>query len=331
MLNRFGMRTCARLSALTLLGLLIAGVSISNAQTKYPDKPVRIILPYGPGGVADVTMRLVAQKLSEKLGQNFFIDNRPGAGGIIAAKAAIAAPPDGYTLTVSGNSMAISETLFKSLPFNPMKDFTSISTLAEFEMLLATKADSQNDTVAKVVAYAKANPGKMNFGTIATGSTQNLSAEMFRMITGLKATIVTFRTTPEMVAAIIRGDIDVGFDYYAAMRPLIVSKQIKIIATSGEHPDPALPGVPTVKASGYPDYVVTSWNALSAPAGTPKDIVTKLNEEIVTVLKMPDIKSRMAELGMEPMIGPPEKLTDRMKSDTAKWAKVIEAAGIPKQ
>ena len=144
-----------RLSALTVLGVLIAGMGISNAQTKYPDKPVRIILPYGPGGVADVTMRLVAQKLSEKLGQNFFIDNRPGAGGIIAAKAAIAAPPDGYTLTVSGNSMAISETLFKSLPFNPMKDFTSISTLAEFEMLLATKGDSQIDSVAKLVAYAQ--------------------------------------------------------------------------------------------------------------------------------------------------------------------------------
>jgi tripartite-type tricarboxylate transporter receptor subunit TctC len=331
MLNRFGIRTCARLSALTVLGVLIAGMGVSNAQTKYPDKPVRIILPYGPGGVADVTTRLVAQKLSERMGQNFFVDNRPGAGGIIAAKAAIASPPDGYTLTVSGNAMSISETLFKTLPFNPLKDFTSISTLAEFEMLLATKGDSQIDTIAKLVAYAKANPGKMNFGTIATGSTQNLSAEMFRMITGVKATIVTFRTTPEMVAAIIRGDIDVGFDYYAAMRPLIVSKQIKIIATSGEHPDPALPGVPTVKASGYPDYVVTSWNALSAPAGTPKDIVTKLNQEIVAVLKMPDIQSRMAQLGMEPMIGPPEKLTNRMTNDIAKWAKVIEAADIPKQ
>jgi tripartite-type tricarboxylate transporter receptor subunit TctC len=325
------MRARAHVSALSVLGVLIAGMGISNAQTKYPDKPVRIILPYGPGGVADVTTRLVAQKLSEKLGQNFFIDNRPGAAGIVAAKAAIASPPDGYTLTVSGNAMAISETLFKSLPFNPLKDFTPVSTLAEFEMLLATKADSQIDSVAKLVAYAKANPGKMNFGTIATGSTQNLSAEMFRMTTGVKVTIVPFRTTPELIAAIIRGDIDVGFDYYAAMRPLIVSKQIKIIATSGEHPDPALPGVPTVKASGYPDYVVTSWNALSAPAGTPKDIVTKLNEEIVAILKMPDIKSRMAQLGMEPMIGPPERLTERMKSDTAKWAKVITEAGIPKQ
>jgi putative tricarboxylic transport membrane protein len=317
---------------LALAFLMIgASMGVSHAQTKYPDKPVRIILPYGPGGVADVTTRLVAQKLSDRLGQNFFIDNRPGAGGIVAAKTALSFPADGYTLYLTGNANAIGETLFKSLPFNITSDFAAVSALAQFDMLLATKADSQLDSVAKLVAYAKANPGKLNFGTIATGSTQNLSAEMFRMITGVKVTIVTFRTTPDLMTAILRGDINVGFDYYAAFRPMITSKQIKIIATSGEHASPQLPGVPTVKDSGYPDYLVTSWNALSARAGTPKDIVTKLNQEIVAVLKMPDIQKRMAELGMQPMIGPPELLNDRMKNDIAKWAKVIQAAGIPKQ
>ena len=278
-----------------------------------------------------MTTRLVAQKLSDRLGQNFFFYNRPGAGGIVAAKTALSFPADGYTLYLTGNGNAIGETLFKSLPFNIASDFAAVSALAQFDMLLATKADSQLDSVAKLVAYAKANPGKLNFGTIATGSTQNLSAEMFRMITGVKVTIVTFRTTPDLMTAILRGDINVGFDYYAAFRPMITSKQIKIIATSGEHASPQLPGVPTVKDSGYPDYLVTSWNALSARAGTPKDIVTKLNQEIVAVLKMPDIQKRMAELGMQPMIGPPELLNDRMKNDIAKWAKVIQAAGIPKQ
>lgn len=315
------------IAALAIVG--IAGAS--QAQTKYPDKPVRIILPYGPGGVADVTTRLVAQKLSDRLGQNFFVDNRPGAGGMVAAKAALSFPADGYTLYLTGNGSAIGESLFKSLPFNVTHDFAAVSALAQFDMLLATKADSQLDSVAKLVAYAKANPGKLNFGTIATGSTQNLSAEMFRMITGVKITIVTFRTTPDLMTAILRGDINVGFDYYAALRPMIASKQVKIIATSGEHASPQLPGVPTVKDSGYPDYVVTSWNALSARAGTPKDIVTKLNQEIVAVLRMPDIQKRMAELGMAPMIGPPEFLSERMKNDIAKWAKVIQAAGIPKQ
>jgi tripartite-type tricarboxylate transporter receptor subunit TctC len=323
----------ARAGASAVLAILaivvIAGVS--HAQSKFPEKPVRIILPYGPGGVADVTTRLVAQKLSDRLGQNFFIDNRPGAGGIVAAKTALSFPADGYTLYLAGNGSAISESLFKSLPFDVTRDFTSVSALAQFDMLLATKADSQIATVAKLVAAAKANPGKLNFGTIATGSTQNLSAEMFRMITGAKATIVTFRTTPDLMTAILRGDIDVGFDYYAAFRPMITSKQIKIIATSGEHANAELQGIPTVKDSGYPDYVVTSWNALSGRAGIPKDIVTKLNQEIIAVLKMPEIQQRMAELGMEPMIGSPELLSERMKNDIAKWAKVIEAAGIAKQ
>ena len=305
-------------------------LTISKAQTKFPEKPVRIVLPYGPGGVADVTTRLVAQKLSDRLGQNFFIDNRPGAGGIVAAKTVLSFPADGYTLYLGGNGTAISVSLFKSLPYDIIKDFTSVSTLAQFDMLLATKADSKFDSVSKLVAYAKSNPDKLNLGTVAIGSTQNLSAELFRMVSGIKATIVTFKTTPDLMTAILRGDIDVGFDFYAAFRPMIASKQLKIIATSGEHENAELPGVPTVKDSGYPDYVVTSWNALSARAGTPKDIVTKLNQEVVAVLKMPDIQKHMAELGMESMIGPPELLSNRMEADIAKWAKVIQAAGIQK-
>jgi tripartite-type tricarboxylate transporter receptor subunit TctC len=331
MWDTFAQRTRRGVSIAFAFLMIVASAGVSYAQTEYPEKPVRIILPYGPGGVADVTTRLVAQKLSDRLGQNFFIDNRPGAGGIVAAKTALSFPADGYTLYLTGNGSAISESLFKSLPFNITRDFTAVSALAQFDMLLATKADSQLDSVAKLVAYAKANPGKLNFGTIATGSTQNLSAEMFRMITGVQAAIVTFRTTPDLMTAILRGEINVGFDYYAALRPMITSKQIKIIATSGEHASLQLPGVPTVKGSGYPDYVVTSWNALSGPVGIPKDVVTKLNQEIVAVLTMPDIQLRMAELGMEPMIGSPEFLGERMKNDIAKWAQVIQAAGIPKQ
>jgi tripartite-type tricarboxylate transporter receptor subunit TctC len=325
-LSRAWMIRAVAAAVITLAGFS----SVAHAQS-YPTKPVRIILPYGPGGVADVTTRLVAQKLSERLGQNFFVDNRPGAGGIIAAKAALGSAPDGYTLTLTGNASAISESLFKSLPFNALKDFTSVSTLAEFEMLLATKADSKLDTVKKVVAYANENPGKLNFGTVATGSTQNLSAEMFRMVTGAKAVIVVYKTTPDLVTAIIRGEVDVGFDYLAAFRPMIVSKQIRIIATAGEQRNPELKEVPTAKESGYPDYVVTSWNALSAPNGVPEPIIKKLNSEIQAVLKLPEIQQRMVALGMEPMIGPPEKLTERLKADTVKWAKVIEAAGIPKK
>lgn len=304
---------------------------VASAQSKYPDKPVRIIMPYGPGGIADVTMRLVAQKLSERLGQNFFIDNRPGAGGIVATKAALGYPADGYTLFFAGNAGAISESLFKSLPYNITRDFTSVGTLAQFDMLLATKAGSRLDSIANLVAYAKTNPGKLNFGTISIGSTQNLSAEMFKITTGIDAAVVVFKTTPDLTTAILRGDIDVGFDYYAAFRPMITSKQIKIIASSGDHQNPELPDTPLVKDSGYPEYVVTSWNALSGRTGVPQEIVTKLNQEIGAVLKMPDTQARMAELGMEPMIGTPEQMSERMARDIKKWAVVIEKAGIPKQ
>jgi len=324
-------RACAGLAAVAVFCALPAGTGLSQAQTKYPERPVRIIVPYGAGGVADVTTRLVAQRVSEAMGQTFVIENRPGAGGIVGAKALLASPPDGYTLFLAGNGSAISESLFKSLPFNVVRDFTPVSPLAEFEMLLATKADSQLDTVAKIVAYSKANPGKLNFGTIAIGSTQHLSAELFKMATGVQAPIVIYKTTPELVTAILRGDVDVGFDYHAAFGPSIANKQFKVIATSGEQRAPQLPAVPTVKESGYPDFVVTSWNAFYGPAGLPKDIVTKLNEQVVAALKTPDIQKRMEDLGIAPMIGSPEFLNERMKSDIAKWAKVIEAAGVEKQ
>lgn len=331
MTHAMGTRPPARLSVVTALCVLIASAGLSQAQTNYPDKPVRIVVPYGAGGVADVTTRLVAQKLSEQMGQSFIIENRPGAGGIVGAKAVLGSPADGYTLFLAGNGSAISESLFKALPFNVVRDFTPVSALAQFDMLLATKTDSQLDTVGKVVAFAKPNPGKLNFGTIATGSTQHLSAELFKMTTGVQAPIVIYKTTPELVTAILRGDVDVGFDYYAAFAPTIVNKQMKVIATSGEQKSPQLPDAPTVKDSGYPDYVVTSWNALQGPAGIPKDIITKLNEQVVAVLKMQDIQKRMGDLGMQPMIGSPEFLNERMKTDIAKWAKVIQAAGIEKQ
>jgi tripartite-type tricarboxylate transporter receptor subunit TctC len=325
-------RAWRRITASAIAALMTATLSLAaQAQANYPDRPVRIILPYGPGGVADVSTRLVAAKLSERMGQNFFVDNRPGAGGIVGAKGALSFPADGYTLYLSGNGAAISESLFASLPFSITRDFSPVSLLAQFDMLLATKMDTQFDTVQKLVAYGKANPGKLNFGTIAVGSTQNLSAELFKMVTGVNAAVVTFRTTPELMTAIARGDVDVGFDYYAAFSPMVAGKQMKIIATSGDKPSPLFTGVPTVKDSGYPDYVVTSWNAISVRAGTPADIIAKLNGEFSTVLKMPEIGAQMAELGMEPLASTPEELTQRLKADADKWRMVIDKAGIPKQ
>jgi tripartite-type tricarboxylate transporter receptor subunit TctC len=310
---------------------IVAGPKLLHAQSKFPEKPVHVIVPYGAGGVADVTTRLVVDKAGQTLGQSFIVENRPGAGMIVGAKAALASPPDGYTLFLAGNGSAISESLFKTLPFRILSDFTPVAALAEFEMVLAIRADAKLDTIQKVVAYDKENPGKLNFGTIATGSTQNLSAELFKMTTGVQAPIVVYKTTPELMTAILRGDVDVGFDYMAAFGPSIDSKQMKALAASGEERIEQLPDVPTVKESGYPTYVVTSWNAFYSRAGIPKDVVAKLNEHVVAALKTEVIRKRMGELGMHPMIGTPEFLDQRMKSDITKWAEVIKAAGIEKQ
>jgi len=324
-----GFKPIAWACAIAASFAVITGVS--KANNAYPEKPVRIILPYGAGGIADVTTRLVAQKLSERLGQTFVVDNRPGASGVVAAKAVIGSAPDGYTLFLMGNGGAINESLYKVPPYSIQKDFTSVALLARFEMLLVTKVDSHLNSIAKMVAYAKEHPGKLNLGAINVGSTQNLSAELFRMATGVEAELVTYRTTPDLVTAILRGDVDLGFDFLAPLLPMITSKQIKAIATSGEHPNQNLPGVPLVKDGGYPEYTVISWNGISAPAGTPADIADKLNKEITAVLQMDDVKARMFQLGMEPMPATIAQMDDRIRGDIAKWRVVIDGAKIAKQ
>jgi tripartite-type tricarboxylate transporter receptor subunit TctC len=327
------MKTWSRALAHAAIAAVVMGAGwtgAAKADAKFPDRPVRIVLPFGPGGVADVTMRLIAQKLSERMGQNFFIENRPGAGGIVGAKTALSYPADGYTFYLAGNGTAISQSLFKSLPYDIINDFVPVAFLAQFDMLLASKADTPNDTVQKVVAFSKANPGKLNFGTVAPGSTQNLSAELFKQVTGANVTLITYKTTPELATAVVRGDIDVAFDYLAAFRPSLKSQQIKIIATGGADPHEELPGVPTVKSAGY-DYEVASWNALNARTGTPPEVIAKVNAEINAINKTLEVKKRMTELGMEPLSGTPEQLRQRMLFEIKRWSAVIDKAGIPRK
>lgn len=301
------------------------------ALAEFPERPVRVVLPFGPGGIADVTMRLVAGKLSERMGQQFVIENRPGAGAINAAMAVKASAPDGYTLLLAGNGSALSVSLFKSLPHDIVNDFTSISVLAQFDMLLATKADGELSTATKLVERARAQPGKLNFGTVAAGSTQNLAAEMFKVVTGVQAAVVTFRTSPDLVTALLRGDVDVGFDYLAAFASGLSDQKLKIIASGGEKRSPLTPDTPTVVESGWPEYVVTSWNGLSAPARTPTEILTRLNREINAVLNLPEVQARSTQLGMEAVGSTPEGMAKRMQDDIARWRGVITKLGLQKQ
>ena len=303
----------------------------ADAEPGYPNRPVRILVPYGPGGVADTTTRLLGQKLNERLGQQFVIENRPGAGGIVASKAGATAAPDGYTLTLTGNGTAISKSLFKSLPYDILRDFTSVSVMAWLDLLIATKADGPLKTVPEIIAAAKKNPGKLNFGTIAPGSTQHLSAVLFKTTAQVDVALVTFRTTPDLVTALLRGDVDVGIDYLAGFHAQLNNQQLRAVASTGEKRSPSTPNVPTVAESGMPDYVVTSWNAVSAPAGTPNDIVRFLSKAINDALKSPDIQEKALQFGLDARGTTPEEMQARMRADIDKWAAVIEKAGLEKQ
>ncbi len=326
------LRRSAGLFAVAAMGAATgAAVRPGRAEPGYPNRPVRIIVPYGPGGIADTTMRIVAERLSFKLGQQFIVDNRPGAGGIVAAKAVASSPPDGYVLELTGNGTAISAALFKQLPFDVVRDFTPIGITAFFDLVIVAKADGPLKSIGDIVAAARANPGKLNFGSIAPGSTQNLSAELFKSVADIDAAVVTYRTSPELVTGLLRGDIQVGFEYYAGVNAAVRDGKLMAVATTGAHRTPALPAVPTVRESGLPGYVVESWNALSGPAGMPDDIVRLLNRAVNEVLQMPEVQEKAKLFGMEARGTTPEEMQSRLKADIEKWAAVIEKAGLERQ
>ena len=311
-----------------LASLALAGPAA--AQSAYPNRPVQLVVPYGAGGIADIGMRILADKLSVRLKQQVVIDNRPGAGGIVAAKAVLSGTPDGYTVLMTGNNNAIAASLFKSLPYNILTDFASTSTTSFFDLLIATRAGGPYRSMQDVIEAARANPGRLNIGTINPGSTQNLAAELLRSATGIKATIVPFRTSPDMAGALLRGDIDVAFEFFSALQGLIADNKIIALASTGPKRTAYLPAVPTVQENGIKDFEVLSWNGISVPAATPKEVVNILVGAINDVLPAADVQERSTKLGMEMRGSKPEEMTARMKDDIAKWAAVIEKAGISK-
>jgi len=301
------------------------------AQAKYPDHPVRVILPFGAGGVADVTSRLVAQALSEKLGQNFVIENMPGAGGIAAARAAIAGGKDGYTLTLQTSGSAISAQLFEHLPFDPLKDFVPISTIGYFTCDFAVETSSAFKTIGDFIKAARDKPATLNVGTINVGSTQNLTTELFKSMAGIDVVIVPFRGSPDVVVGLLRGDIQLAVDFYAALKPSFDNGQTRALATSGPQRSPELPNVPTIQEAGVAGFDVTGWNALYAPAGTPDEIIHILNKALQEVLTDPDLKKRALDLGIDAKASTPPELDAHMRGDIDKWGRVIARAHIPKQ
>jgi len=310
---------------------LAASPHQARAETSYPDKAVRIVLPFAAGGVADITARIVAEKLGDKLGQRFYVENQAGAGGISTARTVISSAPDGHTLALLSNGTAVSVSLFKKLPFDPLRDFEPISSLGFFDFVFATGAGSEFKTLAEFIAAAKARPGALNVGTINIGSTQNLSAELFKTAAGIDFTIIPYRATPEIQVALLQGDIALMIDSYSSMKGNLADNKFRALASSGPVRSESTPDVATLRESGVADYEVVSWNALFAPAGTPPEIVTKLNGALRDILADAEVKKRLIELGIEAKASTPQEISARLKSDIDKWQKVIEKAAIQKQ
>ena len=314
-------------SLLIALAIGLASVLPARAQAPYPNRPIRIVVPFGPGGFADITVRLLGQKLAERTNAQVIIENRPGAGGIVAANAVISSEPDGYTLFVFSSGIALSKSLLKTMPFDPVTAFSPISTMALFDLLLLVKADSPIHTLKEALEAARVDPEKFNVGTINPGSTQNVTGELLRSATGIPMTVVPHRTSAEVLTSLLRGDTQIGIESYAALKSAIDARQIRAIASSGSRRSPQQPDVPTLRENGI-DAAVDGWNSLVAPAGTPREIIAFLNSHVRAIIADGDFQKRMIELGGEPVTGSPEELDARLKSDVEMWAGVVKKAGL---
>ncbi|MEJ8840145.1 Bug family tripartite tricarboxylate transporter substrate binding protein [Ramlibacter sp. AN1133] len=303
------------------------------AQDKWPAKPIRIVVPFGAGGVADLTARAVGQKLGEQLGQSVVIDNRPGAGGVTAGTLVAQAEPDGTTLLLMSNGTAVSEGLFQKLPFDAQKDFAPISLLGTFDIALVVPENSRFRSLADLLAYAKANPGKLNVATVAIGSTQNLAAELFKTTAGIDVQVVPFNGTPAVITALRGGSVDAAVEILAPVKSQLASKALRALATFGDHRPTGLPDVPTAAESGGPlaQLRVASWNALAAPAKTPAPVLLRVNAELKKALATPELKKKLADLNVDARWSTPEDLGNLLASEIRRWSDVIARAKIPRQ
>jgi tripartite-type tricarboxylate transporter receptor subunit TctC len=317
-----------------MIGCLIAGLSAlvigavpAKAQT-YPAHAVRAIVAFAPGGVTDTFARLMAQKLSENLGQQFYVDNVTGATGNIGTAQAAKAPPDGYTLLFAFSSYVVNPTLFDKIPYDPDKDFDPVTLAVTSTTVLTVNPMVQATNVKELVALIKANPGKFSYSTAGAGTQAHLSGEQFRLLLGLDLVHVPYNGGAPAIMAVVGGHTPIGFSSPAASIAQIRQGNVRALAVTGDKRSQIMPDVPTMAEAGYPQIVGESWVGVLVPAGTPKDIITLLQREIARIIAQPDMKSRLAELGYDPVASTPEQFGARIKTEIGTWAQVIRAAHI---
>lgn len=326
--KRFFARRSVLLSAFSAVAIFAAPSAMAQA---FPIKPLRIVVPFAAGGAGDLTARIVGAELSASLGQPVTVENRPGAGGVVAAETVARAEPDGHTLFLMSNGTAVTASLFKSLPYDTLKDLAPVSTLGTFDLAVLVPADSPFKTLGELVAFAKANPNKLNIGSINIGSTQNLAAELFKSSADIDAQVVPFKATPELIGALRGKQVDVGVEILGPTLTQIKAGAFRALAVTGKKRSSVLPDVPTALEAGVKGFQASSWNALAVPGKTPRPVIDRLNKDIVAALAKPEVKKKLADLNIDADMSTPDEAAALLASDIKRWGAVIEKAGIPKQ
>lgn len=322
------MLTASKSRRVTLLGCCLAlACSCALAQT-YPVKPVRVIVPFPPGAGADIVTRFVSPKLAETLGQQFIVDNRAGAAGHIGAEAAARAAPDGYTLLLSPASIVISQSLYKNLGYNLEKDFEPVALVASAPFVLVVHPSLPVKSVKELIALAKTKPGQLLYASTGNGGTPHLTMEIFKMQTKVNVVHVPYKGTPPAVTDLIAGQTQMMFANTLSVLPQVRTGRLRALAISSARRSAAAPELPTVAESVVPGFEAGTWFGLFAPAGTPRAIVQRLSAETVRIVQQPDMKERLVGQGADPIGMPMEEFRPYVKSELAKWSKVVQAVGV---
>ena len=313
-----------------LLALSLAA-TLGAAHAQYPNRPVKLIVPFPPAGATDVVGRIVAQKLGERLGQPVVVENKPGAGGAIGSDLAAKSAPDGYTLLIATSSTHSIGPVLQKLPYDPLRDFAPITHVANVPNVLIVSPQLPVNTLAEFIDYAKARPGQLNFASSGVGTIVHLNGELFRMLAGVDLVHVPYKGTALAIPDLANGSIAMLFDSLASVMPHVKSGKAKPIAVNAQRRSPLLPEIPTLQEAGMPAFDRYTWFGMFAPAGTPHEIVARVQSEVVASLRAPDLLERFANVGAEAVGSTPQAFVERIKSDAAKWAEVIRAANVKVQ
>jgi tripartite-type tricarboxylate transporter receptor subunit TctC len=323
------MTSLTSLSAVLLSVSLVSGAA-AQAQSSagnYPDHPIKLVVGYAPGGGNDIAARLIAKELTGILNQTIIVENRPGAGTNIAASYVARAAPDGYTLSLSSTALAVNPSLYPKLDYDPVKDFEPVAIFAEAPNLLIVNSKLPVKTVADMVAYAKKHPGKLNYSSAGSGSTQHLAAELFKNKAGITATHIPYKGSAPSLTAVISGEADFTFVNIPSSKQLIESGQVKALAITSSKRFPAVPDIPTMKEGGIPDMEVATWYSILAPAGTPRPIVDKLNAAVNQAVAVPAFRKTLEDLGTAPMTGTPEFFQKFLAEEIVRWRQIVKQSG----